>query len=288
MLLLAGNLAAQSDEDEAVFSDEPTIGDILHNLYKYPKEVKNKNFIEANWGAGDPYIVPNVCDERFAPVYPLLFKYGFSRINPYMPVENRFYNAGEYVAIENITSHFHPKDWVKDGNTVDIWRFLGGYLNGYGYIISGHHYAFNHASYLGWARSDIELPSQNPDNQKILDKFDEKYRFTNGFEASVSMEMIENFYFKAAFNKSIIMPSFNFFEWMPGVLTELLIQRGIDAFGEQLLKRNPDIFPVANFLIKNSISFLLYELRKNKIFWPISSPAPLNVYYFSIGLNFVF
>ena len=276
------------EEDRAAFSDESTFEDIFSNLYKYPKEVKNKNFIEANWGAGDPYIHPETCDEKFAPVFPLLFKYGFSRINPYVKVENRFYNAGEYVAVENITSHFHPKDWQRDGNTVDIWRFIGGYMNGWGYIINGHHYAFNHASFIGWARSDIELPSQDSDNQKVLDRYDEKYRFTNGFEASIEIEMIENFYFRTAYNKSIIMPSFNFFEWIPGVLTELLIQRTIDVFGEQLLKRNPDIFPAANFLLKNSISFLFYQLRKNNAFWPVHSPAPMNVYHFTIGLKFVF
>ena len=284
---IVSNTVAEEDEG-AVFSDEPTFVDILHNLYKYPKEVKNKNFIEANWGIGDPYIVPDVCDERFAPVYPLLFKYGFSRINPYMPVKDRFYNAGEYVAVENITSHFRPKDWEKDGNTVDIWRFIGGYGNGWGYIHNGRHFAFNHASYLGWARSDIELPSQIPDNQKELDRYDETYRFTNGFEASVNIEMIDNFYFKVAYNKSIIMPSFNFFEWVPGVFTELLMQRAIDAFGEKMLKKYPDIYPVANFLLKNSISFLLYELRKNNMFWPVSSHAPMNVYYFSVGLKFIF
>ena len=100
--------------------------------------------------------------------------------------------------------------------------------------------------------------------------------------------MVKNFYFRTAFNRSFIMPSFNLFQWMPGVMMELLIQRTIDAFGEQLLKRNPRIFPVANFLLKNSISFLLYELRKNNMFWPIASDKPMNVYYFSIGIKFVF
>ncbi len=288
VLLFVGNIAAQPDDDEAAFSDAPTLTDLLYKLYKYPKEVKNRNFIEADWGNGIPYIQPETCDEHFAPVYPLQFKYGFSRINPYMPVEDRFYNAGEYIAIENITSHFHPKDWKQDGNTVDIWRFVAGYTNGWGYIFKRRHFAFNHTSFLGWARSDIELPSLNSNNQKVLNIYDEEYKFVNGFVASVNIETFTDLYLNVEYSKSITMPSFNFFKWFPGIFAELLMQRTLDAFGEHLLKAEPVLFPIANFVLKNSISFLLYELRRNNMFVPFPSNAPLNVYSFSIGLKLVF
>lgn len=276
------------EETRAEFTEELTFEDILINLYRYPEEVKNKNFIEGNWGMGNLFFVTEKIDEKFAPVYPALFKYGFSRINPYVKVDNRFYAAGEFVAVEELTSHLHPKRWRQDGNTVDIWRFIGGYMNGWGYLYHQKHLLLNHASYLGWAHSDIELPSLNPDNQKEFNKYDGKYKFTNGFEASIEMETAKNLYIRMAYNRSVIFPSFNLFEWMPGVLLELITQRTVDAFAEQLLKPYPDIFPVANFIVKNGISYLLYSLRKKNMFWPVQSHYPMNIYNFSIGIKFVF
>jgi hypothetical protein len=284
-LICAINLAAQ-DEDK--FNDEMTFEDFLKGLYDYPAEVKNRNMIEGSWGIGIPYFAPDKCDEQFANVYPLNFKYGFHRINPYMPIEDRFYQASEYIAIENLTSHFKPEEWEKDGNTVDIWRFTGGYMNGWGYINNDLHYGFNHTSWLGWARSDIELVSQDPENQKVLESYDEKYTFSTGFEASVTAEMFKDLYLRASYNRGILYPGFSFFEWAPGMLLEFAIQRTLDGFGKQLLEKNPDFFPIGNFLIKNSISFLLYELRKHNMFWPFDSDKPMNTYYFSIGISFVF
>jgi len=265
-----------------------TFEEFLEGLYAYPKEVKNRNLIEGNWGIGKPFFVPDKCDEKFANVYPLNFKYGFLRLNPYMPVEDRFYQASEYVAVENLTSHFKPQDWEKDGNTVDIWRFTAGYMNGWGYTSNNLHYGFNHASWMGVARADIELVSLDPENQKVLEAYDEKYTFSTGFEASSTIEVFADLYLKASYNRGILYPGFNFFEWVPGMLLELGIQRTIDGFGEQLLEKNPDIFPVGNFIIKNSISLLLYELRKYNMFWPFNSEEPMNTYYFSIGITFVF
>lgn len=278
------SLNAFADEDEF---DDMTFAKIISKLYNYPKEVKNKNFIEFGWGAGRPWFDKALVNETFANLYPVSVSYGFQRMNKFLKTENRHYTGSEYVEVENLSSHLKPKSWKKDGNTVDIWRFTAGYTNGWGYV-ADLSYSFNHTSYLGWVHSDIELPSLIQAHQKTFDIYDRKYRFSTGFKASITADLYETIFARVSFNRSIIYPGFNFFQWFVGSVAELCLQRIIDAYGEQYLAQNPNIFPIANFILKNTISFMHYQLKKENMQWPFASDKPWNVYHFSISFAYLF
>jgi len=255
------SLDAIAEDDEF---DEMTFARIISKLYDYPKEVKNKNLIEFGWGAGKPFFQKEQVDEPFANLYPITVSYGFQRMNIFLKTEDRHYTGSEYVEVENLSSHLKPKSWSKNGNTVDLWRFTAGYTNGWGYT-GDVSYAFNHTSYLGWVHSDIELPSLIEAHQKIFNIYDRKYRFSTGFKGSITADLDETVYARISFNKSIIYPGFNFFQWFAGSVAELCLQRIIDAYGEQYLAQNPNIFPIANFILKNTISFMHYQLKKENM-----------------------
>ena len=289
ILLLLPNFVAYADADDSLnLPDKWSVRRLLDDLFSYTKDIKLLNIIEGDWGAGHPFFAPDKCTEKFANIYPITFKYGFIRIDRHMPVKNCFYVASEYVGFENISSHFKPKDWLIDGNSFDFWRFFGGYLNGMGYMTGGLILSLNHASFIGWTHNDIELHSLNPKNEEVLQQYDSKYKFSTGFEASVHYELLTNLLIRTAYSRSIIFPDLKFLPWLPGVTLELLIQRALDLYGKNLLEEIGPWYPLINFAVKNSISYAFYELRKNNMYFPLSSDKPMNIQNFSVGISLIF
>lgn len=280
-------LYSQEEEQQSDKGFMIDIGRMFSKFYEYPKEVKNQSIFSVNFGFGSPDFRYSLPEERFSTVYQIGIKYGFVRYNPYLKAKDRLYNGSEYMYLDNISSHLKPKSWVSKGSTTDDWQYGFGYKNGWGYKIGSSSLMLNHFSTVGWFVIDFENPAKTETGNKILAVYDNDYKYGTGFGASIEYSLTETLFLDAVYSRFIVLRSYNLLKYMPGAIGELILQRTIDVVSEELIGSEPDLIPIASFVVKNSLSYLLYELRQKKGMYPFDSEPPYNMSMFSIGIRFL-
>jgi hypothetical protein len=92
----------------------------------------------------------------------------------------------------------------------------------------------------------------------------------------------------ASYERSIVYPRHLFWKWGMGMIIEGAGQGLVNLFVEKILDSSPLAAPIVNFLLKNALSYGIYELRQDKMNWPFETVAPLAFDQFKIGISIVF
>lgn len=260
----------------------------LSEIYSYPNKVENFNIMSFNTGVS-LLSVSQGFRTKLARTYLFELRYGYIRFNEDIDAPGRVYLANEYIYIQSNSAHLKPNAWQLNGLPTDSWRFGFAFRNGYGYILGENKYlTFNHTGAINWSRIDVEWPSLIDSDQKVLDRFDEQFRFGIEFESGVSYSVADFLQLDLAYNHAITTPDLQTFPLIGSSLLELAIQRTIDYIAYDYIWQKPDETPIANFIVKNLISYVFYELRRYNQHWPFVSDVPLNFDSFRIGCTFVF
>ena len=262
---------------------------VLEKIYKTPYYIQNKITLESFYGYSKPSFPKEEFNDVLSRAYLLELRYGFTRIDDRLPVDNVLYYASEFAFVTNVTSHLKPKTWQNVGITSDSWRLGFGFKNGYGYIFDEKTtLILYHSAALNSNQTDFELNAKDSAGQGILNKFDKKLRFNNSFEGGIKLSVMDNINLNLSYEQNLTFSYFNFWEWFGSYFLEVFLQRSIDIFGNELLPSYPDYFPIANFILKNSISAVFYSLRSENSFFPSKSEYPLKFDSFKIGFTFWF
>jgi hypothetical protein len=283
----AGSLSA--DGIDSVES-ESALRRLLYQIYSGNNAVLNRPTVEIAYGASSLTLPVEGFKGTIAPTYSTELRYGFTRLNEYMPASGVFHYAGEYVSMMNQSSNMSLLSKPPSDETIsDYWRFALSSVNGYGYndgVLKG--LTFIHAGRITWAELDIMLPTPFPEDDKYFDKIDEKTKFGIAFESSIKYRLSDVIFVNLSYEHNLIYPNFSFGQWILGSGTELMLQRGVDFVGFSYMYDNPKLYPVANFAVKTLISFVLYELRRENQFIPFYSDTPYSYDGFKLGMTFAF
>jgi hypothetical protein len=265
------------------------VTDFFSKLYNTPKNVKNDPTIEVSYGLNVLSLPNDIFNESFALDYKLQLLYGFSRFYGLRGVPEVDYFASEYAYISNISSHLKPRNWINNDLTTDIWQFGFGYRNGYGWNQpNGSQIFLYHSGSIDWTHVDFEMPSKLPVYQHVLDEFDDMMKFGTTFNCGILYSLNETFNINANLSQSQTFPEYDFGKWAGSAGSELLIQRLIDYFGNDVIRSNVKYGPLYVFLLKSGISSVIYQLRKSKSFYPFNSKYALSNYGASIGIYLTF
>jgi hypothetical protein len=276
-------------QDKADTSARKTLGDLLSDYYRMDKFVVNSPNLELDWGVSFMSLPEPALTRDFALVFPLEVKYGFTRINTHLDVPDRIYYASDNIFIGNFSSHLKPKNWKENGITTDNWRYGYSYRNGYGYILNGNTpLVLYHAGSLGGSKIDIENPPSDPFSSSLLDIYDIRYKFWSAFEAGAKIKLWGVVNLNASYEHSIVYRDFQFTSWFASSLTEFIPQRLIDVFADELLRQNPDTYPVVNFILKNALSAFIYEMKRRNSYFPIHSERSINYDTYKLGISLIF
>ncbi len=170
----------------------------------------------------------------------------------------------------------------------DMWRFGFGRSSGYGYklgdgaIIPYHTYSFE------WTRLKMLDTPANPAGKNMIALFNNSFRFGTSFDGGIKFKIIPNIMLDAGYQRSIVFPRHLFWKWAGSVIIEVAGQGAIDHFVDQVMDASPYAVPVVSFVLKNALSYGIYELRQEKMNWPFATAAPLAYNQFKFGLTFVF
>jgi hypothetical protein len=182
-----------------------------------------------------------------------------------------------------------------DGNSSDIngikskmWRFGIGWQDGYGYKFGTMNLIPYYSRSFDWSRLDITSQYIAQQGNGNIDLFNNAFRFGTSWEGGVKFQVVNGISLEAGYEKSIIFRRHLFWKWAGSYIIETGGEVLLNNFIDDIMSSSPYAAPVVNFVLKNALSYGIYELRKEKMNWPFASEPPLTYNQFKFGVNFVF
>lgn len=200
--------------------------------------------------------------------------------------ENILDCSNNYFHISNINSDLGST--TSSDYKSNNWKFGLGNSSGYGYKIGNSAIILNHGFSLDWTRLEIKSPFQNPADSTVLTQYNKSFKFGTSWNGSVQIKIIPQLAIDAAYERAVIFERHLFWKWTGSFLIEAAGQIAIDHFVGDVLKSSSYASPIVNFLLKNALSYGIYELKKDKMNYPFESAPPVALDQFKVGLTFVF
>ncbi len=182
-----------------------------------------------------------------------------------------------------------------DGSEIEseMWRIGFERSKGYGYKLGESSSVILYNGYtLNWSRIDFKYPDVLtilPDKEiETLNLYDESFRFGTSGLSGIRLRMLDNLMIDASYERSIVFERHLFWKWAGSVIIESAAQGLLDKFIDEIFESSPYAGPVVSFVLKNAITYGVYELRQEKMNWPFNTESPLAYNQFKFGLTFVF
>ncbi|MGE5797117.1 MAG: hypothetical protein ACM34N_10045 [Ignavibacteria bacterium] len=194
-----------------------------------------------------------------------------------------------YLQLSNFTPELRGGSDNAGKINTDMWRFAFGRASGFGYKIGKDAAVIPYYSgSFTWSTVDFKDSISNSADNATAELFDEAFRFGTSAEGGIKIKVLPVLTLEAGYERSIIFPRHLFWKWLGSAGIELIGQWALDEFIDNIMDSSPYAAPVVNFVLKNALSYGIYELRQEKMNWPFESAAPLAYDQFKFGVTFVF
>lgn len=182
----------------------------------------------------------------------------------------------------------------------DMWRFGLGRSSGYGYLFGESAAIILYNTYtLNWSRIDFTVPLLITDHTthqylpyykdyNLLNLYEGSFRFGTSSVGGIRIKIIDNVMLDAGYERSIVFQRHLFWKWAGSAVIEVAAQSLLDGFVNKIFESSPAAGPIVNFVLKNALSYGIYELRQDDMNWPFNTEAPIAYNQFEFGLTFVF
>jgi len=255
-------------------------------LHWFKEDFSGKPTISFNYGLVKTTL--RNFDESFKNPGLAELKLGYTRQSSNFMEENILNYNYKYLFISNVSADLSGGNTNTGELKADLWRFGFGQASGYGYKLGDAaiipYYAFS----INWSQLKMQSTPITTNDLNTTNLFNESFRFGTSTEGGVRFKIIPHLVLEAGYERFIIFPRHLFWKWAGSVLIEAAGQWGIDGFVNEILDSSPYAVPVVNFILKNALSYGIYELRQDKMNWPFNTVAPLSYDQFSFGVTFVF
>ncbi len=189
-------------------------------------------------------------------------------------------------------SHYNPSfGKAIDSNLSYLqgWQFGFGDYKGYGWsVVNGFDIVLSHGKNYNWHILTFEGQPAGYEFTNKLERFHDKFKFGTSFEAGVNIKLFNSLGINATYEQNQVLPAHQFWYWSASEIIEAIAKGFTNSFIQEITQRNSIAGPIINFVIKNGISYGMYELRKTKMNWPLSNEAPLAFEKFKIGISYSF
>lgn len=249
-------------------------------------KIKGAPTIELNYGGSK--INLKTITNKFANPGMLELRLGYTTDKSYngsdyvLKYKFKFFHVGNFTT--NLSGNQNSTDLISN-----TWRFGFGWASGYGYDLgNGFEVTPYHQSSFEWTMVNMQSTPTNPTDIYITNLFNKTFRFGNSFQGGIQFKFTDNLGIDASYERSIVYSRHLFWKWGASELIEVIGQGLIDKFVDEILDSSPNAVPVVNFLLKNALSYGIYELKQDKMNWPFETTAPLVLNQFKLGVKFVF
>jgi len=209
-------------------------------------------------------------------------KLGYTNEKNYPSEENILKYSFRYLYLSNISTDLSNNS---TGLSNDTWRFGGGMASGYGYKIGKGAVIPYYSADLSWSKLNLKDQVLTAENEKFLSPFDNTFRFGTNWEGGIKFKVIPMLTFDASYERAVIFPRHLFWKWLGSAAIEAAGGWAIDGFVKEIMHSSPYAGPIMSFILKNAMSYGIYELRQEKMNWPFKSAAPLAYDQFKFGFT---
>ncbi len=206
---------------------------------------------------------------------------------PVKILQHRF----DFFSVAYLAPRLYPKGDNAGINT-ELVRFGPGFEKSYGYGFGrGTHppsISFYHSEGLLWSRLHVLDPIASDSTRAMLGLYQGAFRFGSRAEGGVRVHLASFLALDASYERAIVFRRHLVLKWMGSALLEAmsnwLLDRVIDEIGTGV----PAILPVVNFILKNALSYGIYELRATRMYYPFTSEPPLMINTLKGGITIIF
>lgn len=265
-----------------VFKWEMIFRDSLAYEFKVPT-------IELMYGMSNPTYHEDIFKGNLADNDEFSLKLGFTDFRRSLRSQSVIkYNFSSFL-VENKNYVINHKDDTGKGIRTDTWNF--GFFNsdGYGYRFGEYSsLVLVHGDGIQWSKLKFKDRAKDSADQNALDVFGSALRFGEQWEAGIKLRFAKNIAVSAAYSREMIYPRHMFWYWLWSKMIEGAAQGSLDAFINAIEKSSPDLVPILDFILKNALSYGIYELRAKNMNWPAETAPPFMFNTFRVGLTFTF
>jgi hypothetical protein len=231
-------------------------------------------------------------ESSFADVGMLDLHLGFRHQSRFRNRSDLFEHRLGGLRLQYVSTEIAPEDPASGELTTDLWRFGFGSLDGHGYRFNrkGASVALYHSSSAAWSFFDLrdESPAPASADSSMIEIFEDQIRFGLIWQGGVKVAPSDLVSLNIGYERSLVFPWTKFWYTFLSVAIEEAAMEAIDEFIDEIAKTSPSAVPVVEFLLKNSLSYGLYELRQEKMNWPFDTAAPLSYDTFKVGVSTTF
>lgn len=281
-------LSAQSDKNDSTKNgkDKKDKGVWDFYLEEYRIYYKGSPSLELTYGETKPEL--KNYDESFPKAGIIELKLGWHKeSNTKSPGIVKYRNSIFYGSY--ISGSIKPENSVS-GSPATL-RFGFGTSKGYGYkLFKKSSLILYNSGFFTWTRYDngIKTEEYGLSNFDRNDDFNRSLRFGSTAEGGLIIPAGSLINIQVSYDRTIVFPWHLVWKHIGSVMIEALGQSLIDGFISGVFKATPAAAPIVNFILKNGLSYGLYELRKEKMNWPFNSAEPLMFNTFKLGMTFTF
>lgn len=241
-----------------------------------------------------PYGVANVglksIDKNFMNVGIAELRLGYAKLKNYKSGNVVKYN-NHYLLLSNLSSELNSKSKNLQDLNPEMWRFGFGSISGYGYSFGNSAIIPYTSGSFMWTRlnvKDFSAFRMDSTDRKTLELFNESFRFGTITEGGLRVQLAPIISLNAGYERTVVFPRVLVWKFLGSAVIEGIAGGAIDAFVKEIMHNSPAAGPIVNFVLKNALSFGMYQLRHEKMNWPFKSAEPLYTDTWKVGLTFTF
>ena len=229
----------------------------------------------------------NGLNESFARPRLTEVKLGFSESKMVDKIARILKRDFHYAALSIVSTDIGGRSAAGEINSKLI-RIGLAWDKGYGYELGSSSINSYHVFGLHWSALTVEGGGLSTADSVLLSPFDGTIRFGTKTEGGIRFVIVPMVSVDVGYERAIIMPKHLFLKWAASTILEGISYGMLDRFIDRIMDSSPQVVPVAHLVLKNALSYGLYELRRNRMNWPFDSDPPIVSDSYKVGLTFVF
>jgi hypothetical protein len=133
--------------------------------------------------------------------------------------------------------------------------------------------------------TNLPIPPNYTRYNDLQNTYREDNRYAEYFRAFTKIQFGEIISLDAGFERTIIFPRWLVFHQMVSGLTEGVAAGLTNQIIKRIKKKNENLVPILYFVMKNAVNFGFYQLRKDRMNWPINSAPALLIDTYKVGIT---
>ncbi len=284
-VLAITNINAKDQWFDDDFFDEMTDEDYIQ-MFSFSLA---KPYIDLNIGLNKINIDSKIYSNNFNEIGALNGKFGFSRKKSIFDSNSIYKGSNNYLYIDYLNKDLPLSKTNALNNNAKIFQIGFGDDDSYSYRIADVvDLEFTNNSAYGWTWMSFDNIDTDTNNIKYLNYISDGMRFSNSVGNDIKVSLNDSYGISAGFSRTIVYQRHLFWYWAGSEIINGAGSGMIDWFVRSIARRSSGAAPIVYFVLHSAYNYGMYELRKEKMNWPIET-SPGYIYdNFKVGISVKF